>query len=33
MSLLPKGFEEAIPASERPWTYTLDRATTWIATV
>jgi hypothetical protein len=29
-SMLPAGFEPAIPASERPQTHTIDRATTGI---
>jgi len=29
-SMLPEGFEPAIPASERPQTYTLDRVVTEI---
>jgi hypothetical protein len=32
-SMLPAGFEAAIPASERPQNHTLDRAATGIGTV
>jgi hypothetical protein len=32
-SMLPAGFEPAIPVSERPQTHTLDRASTWIGII